>query len=305
MALRPISRLDGFTFPEGAWDVRGWTVRTQPDDRKVGKVEDMLLDHAGGLRYLDVNLGFLKKHVLVPLDHAHAEEEGNRVWIRNLTRDELERVPEYALDPESLDEAYERRLDATYGGTAASRHRDLVAPTPDEDAELSLQRMARLEDEYRVAGDDPRGWKLVTADGRSVGRVAELLVDPGTMKARFMDVALDEDELELEPVDRHVLLPVDRVRLDRKARSAVVAALMGHDLADYPQYGGLPVRNRAVREIQEYIGQAGLSPDERRARNGEGTAPRDDDWRDSTLRTFYGDTHRTRRTPPREPTTEE
>lgn len=287
MALRPISRMDDFDFPEGAWDVRGWTVRTRPDDRKVGKVEDMLLDHSGGLRYLDVDLGFLKKHVLVPLDHAWAEEDGRKVWIENLTRDELERVPEYALDPEALDEAYERRLDATYGGTAASTHRDLVAPTEQDEQELPLQRMSTLEDEYRVAGDDPRGWHLVTGDGRTVGRVSELLVDPGTMKGRFLDVALDEEELEIEPVDRHILLPLDRVRLDRKKRNVVVSGLMAHDLADYPQYVGLPVRNRQRRELDEYIGRAGLAAEEGRPRPSDAQGEPGEDWHGSTLRSFY------------------
>lgn len=289
MALRPISRQDGFTFPEGAWDVRGWTVRTRPDDSKVGKVEDMLLDHSGGLRYLDVNLGFLKKHVLVPLDHAWADDDRKDIWIENLTRDQLEQVPEYALDPEALDEAYERRLDATYGGTAASTHRDLVAPAENDESELALQRMKALEEEYRVAGEDPRGWDVVTGDGRDVGKVSELLVEPGAMKARFLDVALDERALALEPVDRHILLPLERTRLDRKKRNVVISGLMAHDLADYPQYAGLPVRNRQVRKLDEYIGRAGVAAGEQQAR--QAGAERDgepgEDWRGSTLRSFY------------------
>ena len=294
MALRPISRTGDFAFPEEAWDVRGWTVRTRPDDEKVGKVEDMLLDASGTLRYLDVDMGFLKKHVLVPLDHAWADRDDKVVWIETLTKERLHEVPEYALDPESLDEGYERRLDSLYGGTTASAHRDLVAPDDDDEADLGLRRLGAIEDEYQVAGDDPRKWHVLTGDGREVGRVAELLVDPGSMKARYMDVALDERELELEPVDRHVLLPADHVRLDRKKKRVIVAGLLAHDFADYPQYGGLPFLRRHAREVNGFFQRAGTEPrDRNEGRNG--TREPTDDWRVHTLRSFYGTRPRARR----------
>lgn len=301
MALRPISRMDEFVFPEDAWDVRGWTVRTRQDDQKVGKVEDMLLDHSGGLRYMDVNLGFLRKHVLVPLDHAWADQDREVVWIETLTKERLHEVPEYALDAESLDENYERRLDAIYGGTAATAHRDLVAPSVDVEEELELRRLGAIENEYRVAGDDPRKWDVLTGDGRTVGRVAELLVDPGTMKARFLDVSLDEGALDLEPVDRHVLIPTDRVRLERKKRNVVVAGLLAGDLGGYPQYSGLPFRRRQAQELEEYFGRAGAQPRARADLRGQDRAEPPDDWRLHTLRSFYGQRPRARR----EPTIEE
>jgi photosynthetic reaction center H subunit len=300
MALRPISRLEDFTFPEDAWDVRGWGVRTRADDQRVGKVEDMLLDHAGGLRYLDVNLGFLKKHVLVPLDHARADREANVVWIETLTKRQLHDVPEYALEAEALDESYERRLDTIYGGTTASAHRNLVAPVTDIEDEIELRRLGAIEDEYRVAGDDPRSWDVLTGDGRTVGRVAELMIDPGAMKARYLDVALDERELDLEPVDRHVLIPSDRVRLERNRRKVVVAGLLGGDLAAYPQYGGLPFRRRQAKEIEDFFGRAGAQPREAAGARVRPEEP-SDDWRVQTLRSFYGTRPRTRR----EPTVEE
>lgn len=283
MAMRPLSRVKDYKFPDEAWDVRGWTVRTELDDDKVGRVEDMLLDHSGGLRYLEVDLGFLKKHVLVPLDHAHAERESETVWIEGLTRDRLEAVPEYALDPEELDEGYERRLDAVYGGTSASTHKNLVAPETDPDAELELRRMASLEDDYRIAGDDPRGWKVITGEGHTVGTVAELLMEPGAMQARFLDVAVDEKELDLEPVDRHILLPAERVRLDRSKKRVVVGGLLSHDLSGYPQYGGLPVTHRAVRALEDVFDRAAT------AKQGEEPVARgtDRDWQHTTLRHFY------------------
>lgn len=286
MALRPISRIDDYDFPEHAWDVRGWTVRTEAGDSRIGKVADMLLDAGGTLRYLDVDLGLMKKHVLVPLDHAHADEDSETVWIERLSRQDLEDAPEYALDPESLDEAYERRLDSVYGGTKITRHRDLVAPQEDEDEEVELHRLDAVEDEYRVSGDDPRGWSVVTGDGRKVAKVASLLVDPGAMKARFLDVVVDEKELGLEPVDRHILLPSEHVRLDRRKKHVVVAGLLAGDLDGYPPYTGLPLKRRFTRRVNEYFERAGAARAGEIVAREERTSP-GADWRDSSLRHFY------------------
>jgi hypothetical protein len=271
MALRPISRLETFEFPSGTWDVRGWTVRTASDDRKVGQVEDMLLGADGQLSYLEVDLGFMKKHVLVPLDRARADREGEVVWVKGVSKERLEEAPEYVMEPETLDESYERRLHAYYGGEVprtapmagreGSRSSELearaapTAPAPAEPGEL--RRMADLEKEYEVGGDDPRGWKVVTGEGETVGRVAELLVATGEMKARYLDVAVDEKSLALEPVDRHVLLPSQRVRLDHGSKKVVVAGLFASDLAEFPQYGGLPLKQGHVQEIDEFFERAG------------------------------------------------
>ncbi len=302
MALRPISRVSDYAFPDGAWDVRGWRVRTGEDAEKVGKVDDMLLDGSGALRYLDVDLGLLKKHILVPLEHARADAEEKTVWVDGLTQEQLEEVPEYALEPEALDTDFERRLDAVYGGSSARAHRDLVAPEDHPDGNLDLRRMADLEKDYRVAGEDPRGWTVVAADGNHIGRVAGLLMDPSEMRARFLDVAVDEEKLDLEPVDRHILLPVDRIRLARSKKRVIVGGLLAGDLADYPQYGGLPVSRRTEPELNAIFARAGMADTA-----GAGGAGREEadarelpDWRTTALQRFYGPAAR-----PRTRTTEE
>lgn len=284
MALRPISRIDDFSFPTETWDVRGWKVRTT-DEEKVGRVDDILLDRGGELRYLDVDLGFLKKHVLVPMDHAHADRETETVWLEHVTKDRLEEAPEYALDPERLDESYERRLDAYYGGDAGSRR---PTPPPErshegvEDGPLELRRMSDLSDDYKVAGEDPRGWKVLAGDGEKVGRVSELLVEPGDMQARFLDIVVDEEALGLEPVDRHLLLPVERVRLDRSSSKVVVGGLLPGDMRDYPQYGGLPVSRQEATRLDRFFDRAGGdSAAEPRPEGGVAEPPR------SPARHFY------------------
>jgi ribosomal 30S subunit maturation factor RimM len=292
MALRPISRIDGYEFPPEAWDVRGWTVRAEVGDEKVGKVEDMLLDGSGRLRYLEVDLGLMKKHILVPLDRAFAERETETVRIEGMTKEKVEEVPEYAVDPESLDDGYERRLAAVYGGAPGAYGSGSVDAGVDDEHELELRRMDTLEKEYQVAGADPRGWAVVSADGTKVGEVAELLMDPGAMKARFLDVSVDEKKLELEPVDRHILLPAERVRLERNKKRVVVGGLLAGDIGRYPHYGGLPVRAGTARELDTFFERAGAEDRNLGVNLADPVGPGGS--RDESLRRFYGGSRDTR-----------
>lgn len=289
MALRPVSRMEGYSLPEGTYDVRGWSVRTELDQAKAGEVEDLLLDAEGRLRYLHVDLGFLKKHVLVPLDRAYADPEEEVVWLEAMSRDRLEHMPEYGGDPEAVPSAFERRLtefyhESTAGGLeveAAEADRPARAALAaeaesDPDAEVPLSRLADIDD-YQVAGDaDPRGWTLVSGDGREIGRVNELLVDRSELTARYLDVALDEAALGLEPVDRHILVPVEQVRLEQKKKRVAVAGLLPSDFTDYPQYGGLPLRRTHTRAVDRLFD---------RSETGAG------EWRsEQTLRHFFNPT---------------
>lgn len=254
MGFMSVSRRSAGHLPDGAYDVRGWEVRTERDGEKVGTVDDMLLDERDRPRYLDVDLGFLRKHVLVPLSEAHADPSANTVWIERMDRDRLREVPEYDGDPALLSPAYEERLLEEYrllsadGGSTAEG-----VPSPP-----SLARLGDLTD-YRVAKGvtDPRGWKLVGGDGQQLGEVVELLVDPAGMTTRYLDCSVKEDKLGLEPLDRHVLVPAERARLDRKHKHVVVDGLFGRDVKDYPVYGGLPLDGAAEREIHQALERGG------------------------------------------------
>lgn len=114
-------------------------------------------------------------------------------------------------------------------------------------------RLVRLSDldEHRVAKEhsDPRGWEVLSSEGRRVGKVVELLVDPDVLRARYLDVRVDEKELDMEPVDRHILLPVDRVRL-RDGKKVEVDRLTRRDFRDYPVYNGLPLKDEEERRLR-------------------------------------------------------
>lgn len=252
MPLIPLSRNPDHALPSDAIDVRGWTVKTSLDREKVGKVEDVLLDERGRLRYLDVDLGMFSKHVLLPLSNAHVDGSQDVVWVDGLSKDHLKAIPEYKHDAKALTPAYEQRLEEDYRMAASGETRE--APVVDGEPSNRQGRLARLGalEQYRVAAKDadPRGWQVVTGDGQRIGKVDELIIDTVDMQARYIDCDVAEDKLELEPLDRHILIPTDHTRLDRGKKRVIVDGIFSSDLARYPVYGGLPLDSDVERTIE-------------------------------------------------------
>lgn len=194
-------RRDGHGRPAGL-DVRGWTVLTAKDGERAGTVHDLLLDREGRALYLDVDLGFLRKHVLVPIGQARAEPERRVVRLPGFSRECLRAIPPWEHRLEHLTRRYEEGLAAAYARAYAGdgyRPRppyagavygpsELESPVRVETAP-ALAPLSRLPD-VRVAGTepDPRGWTARSADGAEVGTVEELIVDTVAMKVSHLAV---------------------------------------------------------------------------------------------------------------------
>lgn len=247
MALSRLSRADRSELGEG-YDLRGREVRTELDDEKVGKVEDVLVDDTGSPRYLDVDLGFMKKHVLLPVGHARADAERNVVRVRGMVKEDFEAIPE-AVEGE-VDRRYETRLtgaydarltgDRLYGRPAYGGWR-----SPEQRASTTepLERVDQLS-EIDVAGDEPnpKGWDVVTADGERIGRVDHLIGDTRAMKVRYLTVEMAGG------TDRKVLIPTGYVELDTDRREVRLNALESETIRSLPEYQG-----RADREYTDRL----------------------------------------------------
>lgn len=259
MPLSRLSRRDDFQFSEGMRDVRGFEVRTDLDDNKVGKVDDVLVDDTGAPRYLDVDLGFLKKHVLLPVGHARSDREDEVVRVRGMVKEDFEAIPE-AVEGEvnreyetRLAGAYDERLtgDRLYGRPAytgwSRTGRRTQAPEP-------VERVDQLS-ELEVAEDspDPRGWDVVTADRERVGRVDHLIGDTEAMKVRYLSVEMVGD------TDRKVLIPTGYVDLDRDAKEVRLNALETENVRRLPEYRGSFDRAHAER-IHTELDRVDLGP---------------------------------------------
>jgi len=249
MALTNLSRRGLIELPEGAYDVRGWNVHTQVDGERVGSVDDMLIDEHDTPRYLDVDLGVFRKHILVPLSEAHADPSERVVWIEGLDRDRLREVPEYDHDLDSVSPAFEERLLREYRTLAGGER----GASDGETRTASGGRLVRLGDleEFRVASgaSDPRGWDLVGGDGQVLGEVKELIVDATALTTRYLACRVDEDKVGLESLDRHILVPADRARLNKDDKEVLVDQIFARDLREYPIYQGLPLDSEAKARI--------------------------------------------------------
>lgn len=79
-------------------DIKGLDVYSGPE--KVGSVEDILVDEDGQFRYLVINTGswIFGKKVLLPMGRARVDMSANRVNADNLTKVQVEALPEFNDD---------------------------------------------------------------------------------------------------------------------------------------------------------------------------------------------------------------
>lgn len=82
---------------------------------KVGSVDDLLVDDNGKIRYLIINTGawIFGKKVLLPIGRASINYEDGRVLANDLTREQVEALPEYDGNM-PIDHNYEERVRGVY-----------------------------------------------------------------------------------------------------------------------------------------------------------------------------------------------
>lgn len=88
-----------------------------------------------------------------------------------------------------------------------------VGPEP---RRTGLHKMSGLKG-FKVARGEPdiRGWEVRTLNGRNVGEVDDLLVDPESGDVVFMEVAMNNS-------DRHIELALRYAQLDREKKHVIV-----------------------------------------------------------------------------------
>jgi sporulation protein YlmC with PRC-barrel domain len=128
--------------------------------------------------------------------------------------------------------------------------------THDEDS-----RLIRLEElkGFKVAeGDsDIRGWAVKTPDGRKVGKVEELIVDPAERRVRYMEIKADRKVLGVDD-DRHILVPIGTARLDEKGNDVLLERLPAQGLAGAPAWERGPITRDYETSLRNYYGAASV-----------------------------------------------
>lgn len=234
-ALRPVPDLSGTPVHDA-------------EGRSTGEVYGALADADSGLiRYLDLGLSGTDKHVLVPVGHARIERgiRGPTVRLRAAVREDLAEIPPFELH-EEVDGPYQRALLEAHGrlyygdryyahpaydhsGLYAGEHPIVRQPSKIREPRL-LERLSDLP-EFQVVEDEPdiRGWPLLDGHGDRVGSVDDLVIDTEDEKVRY---AL----IDLEGLDKRVLVPVGFLQIRREMAEVVTPALTIDDLRALPPY---------------------------------------------------------------------
>lgn len=121
-------------------DIRGSNVYGR-DDEKLGKIDDVIFDHASGaIRFVVIDTGgwFSHKKFLIPPHRLHSSAEHKDDFSVNLDKSQVETLPRYEesdLESDKQWSTYEKQYDeAWHAGPVQHRKgsdRD-VTPTPEE-----------------------------------------------------------------------------------------------------------------------------------------------------------------------------
>src|SRR5215217_5074335 len=103
----------------------------------------------------------------------------------------------------------------------------------------NLVPLSSLHD-YKVASGNPdvRGWDVIARDGKKVGEVDELLVDPAAERVRYLALKLDRSLLSgaTGTGSGYVLIPVGNARLDDSNDRILLDSMNDADVATLPAY---------------------------------------------------------------------
>ncbi|RDV14238.1 hypothetical protein DXT99_15720 [Pontibacter diazotrophicus] len=101
-----------------------------------------------------------------------------------------------------------------------------------------LMPLSSLKD-YQVASDstDVLGWKVAGADGDMFGVVKDLIVDPQTLRVRYLSVVADRKFFNTKD-DQYLLIPIGAAALDKRGKKIFVSYIDTRSVSSYPVYGG-------------------------------------------------------------------
>jgi sporulation protein YlmC with PRC-barrel domain len=226
-------------------DLVGWDV-TDREGAKIGDLADLLFGRDGKIRYVSVNLGLFRKHVLVPAEVL--EWSSGALVVSPWTAAEVKALPGYDGEPltAAVLEEMERAHPRFYGD----------APAVSDSGEHRIVPLSEARD-FRLSrgAPDPRGWTVFAGDNERVGVVKDMLVDPVAMKIRFISVDLADDLFNLRE-DRHVLVPMETVELRERGEDAWIMGASAREVAALPAFTGGAVDRWMERAVLHAFGLA-------------------------------------------------
>ena len=236
----------GSRLAPGARDVRGWEARTLVDDCPAGHVRELLVDEAGHVRWLVLELQG-GRCVLLPAGQGRADRARRRIWVPGFARDQLGQLPEHDLAAGAPDAEREAALLAAYD---AALLREPTAP-PELPPIGDVVPLSSMPDLRVAEGEsDPRGWTVRGTADEPLAQVVELLVDTTIMKVRHLVCRVDGE------AGRRVLLPIGYAHLDAEREAVCIARLTAADLAELPAWAETAAAREGARAAALRLGAA-------------------------------------------------
>jgi len=106
-----------------------------------------------------------------------------------------------------------------------------------------------------MADDNPdvRGWTVRGNDGQALGTVHELIVEPDTLKVRYLDVELDA-RFGINNYENHILLPIGVAALDADGDNVFVPVLTAESVLNYPPYTEIQITRDHEKAMLRALG---------------------------------------------------
>lgn len=188
-----------FSDAEAADDIRGSKVYG-PDDEKIGKIDDVIFDHAtGNIRYVVVDAGgwLSSKQFIIPPDRLRSSSKHKDDFETTATKEQIESFPPYdegEVTSEDSWKAYEKKYKAAWDDGPVQHRKGSdrdITPTPDEmpaepgsiGSQLSSSEQAELNSRIIPAGHDE-----VTISNSGMGIGSRWLTFEERLRQRRRDI---------------------------------------------------------------------------------------------------------------------
>lgn len=233
--------LRDYRFAQDVDDIRGAAIYGVDND-KLGKIDDVIFDHAtGAIQYAVVDTGgwLSSKKFLVPADRIRPDAKNEDDFAINATKQQIESLPRYDEDAMETDAAwnnYDTRYRHAWEGGPLLQKKDSTHTITPEPSELPAGTGSGVDDQaympdrlagkFPAASEDPSKLRMRPA---GVAAQAEDSRLPGTFVSQDKPtLAAEEAEDRAVEAQRDHLTNPDDVYVSERERHARWLAFENH-----------------------------------------------------------------------------
>jgi sporulation protein YlmC with PRC-barrel domain len=208
--------LRDYRFSDDVDDIRGASLYGA-DNEKIGKVDDVVFDHAtGGIQYAVVDAGgwLSTKKFLVPADRIRSSGKDDKDFSTDMTKDQIKSLPEY--DEKAVNN--DREWDAYQ-----TRYRESIETGPVMHKENSTHIITPEPDELPATGEPLAGEDELEPQ-RLAGKFPDAAPESSKIRLRPTASAASEDaSIPGTPLEPEIPTRLEEEALDRRQPTSAVS----------------------------------------------------------------------------------